>query len=88
MPANDTHDEWVSLIDQLRGSIDMLSSYPDGVEELLDNMEFCKLLDQHIFSCDACGWWCDISEEASDDYDLPALTCRDCCEEAKEQADG
>lgn len=79
-------DEWMEMIDALRGTCDMISNYPDGAEELFEgDQEFCKLVDQHIFSCHVCGWWCDIDEESSDEFDLDEWTCLDCCQEGAEE---
>lgn len=55
---------------------------PEEVDELIaTDEEFCAVLDGIAFACVQCGWWCDISEEASEDFGLYDWTCRECCEE-------
>jgi len=52
-------------------------------EELgLDPMsvEVTTHVDNNIFLCTVCGWWCPIEEEESEEYGLYEWTCRDCCE--------
>ena len=44
----------------------------------------CNEVDQLVFQCTACGWWCGIEEEASADHDLNEWTCLECCEEQSE----
>lgn len=37
-----------------------------------NEQELCDRLDNTIFCCDGCGWWCDIGEECGD------RLCEDC----------
>lgn len=66
------------LISRLRGSCDSMTTVCEDLD--LDDMdsEVCAAVDDEIFCCSACGWWCDQSEEASEDAGLPEWTCRDC----------
>lgn len=80
-PSPEEIQRWDSIIDSLRGSCDSLNSVADDGDALLNDLRFCAYLDQHIFTCSVCGWWCDMDEESSDDYDLDEWTCRDCCED-------
>lgn len=68
--------DWQELIDQLRGSADT----PEEVHDLIaDSAEFAEMLDNQVFQCVDCSWWCDLDEEASDEFGRDELTCRDCC---------
>lgn len=68
------------IIEALQGTGDSISSLGEKAEARFDDADFCKLLDNQIFQCVDCAWWCPIDEEASADYELDELTCRDCCE--------
>jgi hypothetical protein len=72
---------WDEVIDNLRGTASSPSDLGEEVEELFNNLEFCNHLDDQIFKCECCGWWCEIDEEASEEADLDELTCRQCVEE-------
>jgi hypothetical protein len=75
---------WQTIVDHLNGTcgsiIDALRSH-DMDESLENDLDFCAFIDDQIFQCHVCGWWCEISEECSDDAGLEELTCRDCCDE-------
>lgn len=73
-------DQWEHIVNQLRGSCDSLASLGPEAEELENNTDFCAYLDERIFCCTRCGWWCDQDEEASEEHGLAEWTCRDCCE--------
>lgn len=68
-----------SLIDKLRGTTHSLEIVAEsmGLGEL--SIAECGEVDQEIFTCNICGWWCDQSEEASEEYGLDEWTCLDCC---------
>ena len=72
-------DGWEEVIHELLGTCDSPAMKGNYVEALFDDAEFCAYLDDQIFRCNECGWWCDISEEASEDNDRDELTCSDCC---------
>lgn len=64
------------LIERLRGTCDSLDV---RAEELgLDPMdtELCARVDQEIFCCTICGWWCDQDE--ADEFGAEEWSCRDC----------
>lgn len=65
---------WLDARDDLVGTAKSDAEY----EDLFNDLAFCSWLDQEIFMCSACGWWCEISEEASEDSDFDDLTCADC----------
>lgn len=55
------------LIDYLQGTTNTLD---DGMETLYSGMDFEELteedhdqIDNQIFECEVCGWWCEISEQ-------------------------
>lgn len=50
------------------------SDYWD-VELLFDDLDFCREIDQLMFRCDMCGWWCEIGEMAEGD---DVQICADC----------
>ena len=76
-------DKWGKVIYELLGTCDSPASKGEDVENLFDDSEFCEYLDQHIFLCTECGWWCEIAEEASAFHDRDELTCADCCGEGE-----
>lgn len=69
-------DLWEKLIYQLNGSCDSLEQVlaNNDAEELEDHMPFLNYLDNEIFRCECCNWWCPISDmaESSD------TECRNC----------
>lgn len=69
------------LIDSLQGTADSLGG---ALENLYPGMELEDLndkdhfeIDNTIFLCDECGWWCEISENAETD-DSDEMICQDC----------
>jgi len=72
------------LIEELRGTPEsadtVLDTLTDGeYDSLLDlPMEFLQQIDDSIFQCTACSWWCDI-DEANDQNG--ENVCNDCHEE-------
>lgn len=76
------------LIDSLRGtcqSIDSaLSKMIDGPKTEADlTQEDHAAIDDQIFECESCGWWCEQGEQAEGHDD----TCSDCVSEIKEEND-
>lgn len=78
--SDENHAKWDAIIDDLRGTCQSEAEHGEETEALFNDMDFCAYLDDHIFRCTACGWWCDIDEEDSDNHGLDEWTCRDCCE--------
>lgn len=77
-PTLEELDRWGHIVERLRGTCDMLEDglEDEDAEDLQDHLPFLDYLDNHIFRCECCGWWCEISESVdSDDYDL---VCGDC----------
>lgn len=74
---------WDEIISSLQGTTNSLEQVLEShnKEDLEDNSEFLAFLDSLIFCCSMCGWWCEISEEASEDHNLSEFTCKECCDE-------
>ena len=75
----DNRDLWQEIINDLLGSCSSISTVLSryDAEELEDYQPFLEELDQQIFLCDACGWWCPVSEaETHEDYGQDI--CTDC----------
>ena len=71
--------DWTHYIEvELMGSCRSIESDPER-EHLLNNAEFCQLLDGLIFNCEVCNWWCELSEMAADGNQHGI--CTDCHDE-------
>lgn len=77
---------WDEIVHDLQGTCKSLfeSLCAHGHESLEEKLDFLQYLDSQIFLCTTCGWWYEISEEASEDADLEEQTCRECVEEIQE----
>ncbi len=65
--GQETHSEldlWNQIIYALNGSCDSLEHQliQHDAEHLQDHQPFLEYLDNEIFLCDGCGWWCETSE--------------------------
>ena len=72
-------DIWEKIIYHLNGSCTSLEQALEDYEvpELEDNDAFLSYLDNEIFRCERCSWWCPISEMSEQgDWE-----CRDCVPE-------
>lgn len=81
MPSdpNAIPDIWEKIIYYLNGSCMSLEQALEDYEvpELEDNDSFLSYLDNEIFRCECCNWWCPISEMSEQgDWE-----CRDCVPE-------
>ncbi|BAV39236.1 hypothetical protein BPT24_111 [Tenacibaculum phage pT24] len=68
-----------TLVDELQGTCKSLdeaceTQHIDCFELNIDEL---GKIDNEIFNCAECGWWCEISEQAEDGDDS---VCVDCCE--------
>jgi hypothetical protein len=65
------------LIEYLQGSCVSLSEACDTFEIDEDTLsrEELQELDNQIFNCETCGWWCEISEMQEEEH-----ICNDCSE--------
>ncbi len=75
MISNAELDRWNQLIYDLQGTCNELNSFLErhNAEDLIDHISFLEYLDNHIFLCDGCGWWCELSEMSDEGV------CSDCC---------
>lgn len=73
-PTNfDIHD----LISDLQGTCATIDDHlPEGMEWDDLTTDDHNIIDNEIFLCTECGWWCEISEHTSQDVDEPF--CQDC----------
>jgi len=79
----DECSNWQEIIDYLAGSCNSLNSALDmfDAEHLDMHDPFLKMLDDEIFLCNTCDWWCPI-EEANMNSEL---TCNDCCDQESDE---
>lgn len=72
------------IIDYLQGTCNDLDAslrdfYPEmEYEDLTD--EDLQQIDNQIFLCDQCGWWCEISEQADEEEEGYCAECRESME--------
>jgi hypothetical protein len=68
-------DKWEDIFFYLDGSCVSLTQALDSfnASHLIDDINFLQALDDRLFLCDSCGWWCPV-EEKVDTY-----FCEDCC---------
>jgi hypothetical protein len=75
----DDIDLWERIIAALNGSCDSIEQalIEHNAEHLQYYMPFLQHLDNSIFLCDSCGWWCELSECADDHH---GMVCDHCYE--------
>lgn len=65
------------VIADMQGTCSMLiDALPEGMNEDDLTSEDHEAIDNEIFLCDECGWWCEISEQADTGED--EQKCEDC----------
>lgn len=74
--ASERDAHWVSIIEGLQGTCNSLEADEDHAG-LLNDLDFCALLDSLVFCCELCNWWCELSEMGNDGNSNGI--CRDCC---------
>ena len=62
-------------MEELQQKIDELNGTCDYVDLDEWSSEDLQVLDEQIFQCDTCGWWCEVGEESEE----PSI-CNDCNE--------
>lgn len=69
-------DLWETMIEDLRGTTQSIATVCDNHDrpDLEDSTEFLAEVDQQIFQCECCGWWCVISE-MTDNGDWQCTDC-------------
>lgn len=60
--------------ERLQGTCNSIVSLGEEFEDLQNDAEFCVELDQLVFCCVRCDWWCALSE-MSDDEDGVCMDC-------------
>lgn len=85
VPETNWNAHMIALADkaaeQLEGtckSIDKLQD--DEIDAARNDAVFCARLDELIFECETCNWWCEISEMAEG----KDWICDECSEEEKD----
>lgn len=74
--------EFQAIVDELQGtcgSLDEVAEYY-GLDAMTTE-GLTEYVDERIFCCTVCGWWCPQDEEASEDAGLDEWTCRDCVDD-------
>jgi len=69
------------VAEELQGSCKFLSTALEerGAEGMDNNAEFCARLDELVFCCIRCDWWCEQSEMAENPAD--EWICQECFDE-------
>lgn len=64
-----------SISDRIIGTCDTLDLVFEelGHDELRDCEQLLDMIDEQVFECQSCSWWCEISEMVDGDY-----ICQDC----------
>lgn len=65
------------IVDELRGTAGNLQSLLEE-KDVVDNDIVLRVIDDEIFECIVCNWWCDMSELSENDHGLEYNTCSDC----------
>lgn len=71
-------DKAVIIAEKLQGTPQSLANvlFHEGMSlGLENNVDFCAEIDQLVFECSECGWWCERSEESEHEEGV----CTDCC---------
>lgn len=64
--------------ERLQGSAQSLANLGPEFEALQNDSVFCAELDQLVFECECCGWWCDAGEMSDSESDN--WECLECTE--------
>lgn len=63
------------VAEHLQGSCDTLEKHT--TQEERDNPAFMAALNDIVFLCDSCSWWCEVSEQSDRDDDMICNECND-----------
>lgn len=77
----DEHKKWSDFAHSLIGKATLDEEEQELMDELLDTDGAPEILDGIAFCCSDCGWWCEISEESSEEVGRSEFICSDCAEE-------
>lgn len=87
--ANIVTDEQIEqIIQYLQGTC--MNTVDSALNELFSlsesdlTEEQMEHIDQELFNCDVCGWWCESSENAGTDGEN---VCNDCSEDEEDEED-
>lgn len=76
------------LIEYLQGTCNSLDG---ALSDLYPNMDHMDLtsedhdsIDNEIFLCDTCNWWCEIGDSCTETENCGGVNCTDCCTEEHE----
>lgn len=69
------------LIEYLSGTCLSLDEACDTFNLDPMNQELGEVLDERIFCCTDCYWWCEIHEESSEEVGAQEWICAQCAEE-------
>jgi hypothetical protein len=80
-----TSEQLHQIVETLQGTTSTLN---DGIEEVLgedyseDDLTQSdhEFINNEIFRCDTCGWWCEICENSETD-NADEMICQDCVDE-------
>lgn len=79
-----TREQLDKIIDGLRGQcVHDMEHFAEHEGLSIDDLTIqdCQYIDDHVFYCTMCGWWCDIDELADDeDGTRHDLICTECDE--------
>lgn len=65
------------IVDELRGTCNSLLLLLEE-KGVVDNAIVLTAIDQDIFECAVCNWWCDMSELSEHDHGTGDNICADC----------
>lgn len=69
-PVN--QDRVNEVASDLQGTCKSLDDF--ATPEEANDVDFCRAIDDIVFCCDECGWWCDVGEQSHDKGEV----CTDC----------
>lgn len=70
---------WNDIVYDLNGtckSLYVVLNYYEA-EYLEDNEQFLNYLDQELFLCDTCAWWCPVSEMSDNEQFNECCDCNE-----------
>lgn len=63
------------VAEELQGTPRSIPEFATAEEA--DDEVFLGELDQHVFECTVCGWWCEVSEMSEKHEDFVCTDCED-----------
>ncbi len=89
-----TQDEISEVVNGLQGTcqtidniINMYIADDDieGVDDISNEMELCDAIDNALFECATCGWWCEAGDYAENQNNPSGDICSDCNEDEEDE---